>query len=439
MRLGPLLHSDESEKLIFRPLEDSSLDALQKELQEWFEHQNIDYNDLNFLVESESVNQAWRQLERISDEHLKNFSNDRAISKDPQLLEKLKILIIKKLFYGFIRWRNTGQSFPIPTAMFLPFLKAFSTKRSLNPKIFKGKIAIKIYLILESPNSTIEVSVPLSDENNFSEVYPGDERIHQFLGPLGFKMLLAIFKQCECHNRKGYFNISFNKLLDDLGYARSNSGYHTSKNKERIKRMLELFNIVEWRGSISLKNNGVRGPTQYSGAITRIQSEFKNESLKQGRILNNLKASQAGLQTEELAEMLSLTRHTVSKYLEILRAEGKIHFRKIGRSRLWKDISTTIDIRMLTIDDLEAILDIAERIKQVGNMVDSERMEFLKETATFHLERGDPLMNLGAELDGKLVGFVLAETGLWEFGSGERTGWIKVLGVDPDKSHFTGA
>jgi ribosomal protein S18 acetylase RimI-like enzyme len=59
-------------------------------------------------------------------------------------------------------------------------------------------------------------------------------------------------------------------------------------------------------------------------------------------------------------------------------------------------------------------------------------MEYLKETATFHLERGDPLMNLGADLDGKLVGFVLAETALWEFGSGERTGWIKMLGVDPD-------
>jgi len=152
----------------------------------------------------------------------------------------------------------------------------------------------------------------------------------------------------------------------------------------------------------------------------------------QGRILTNLKASPAGLQAEELAEMLNLTRHTVSKYLEILRAEGKIHFRKIGRSRLWKDISTTIDIRMLTVGDLEAILDIEEKIEKVANLADSQRMEYLKETAAYHLERGDPLMSLGAELDGKLVGFVMAETGLWEFGSGEKTGWIKALGVDPD-------
>ena len=37
----------------------------------------------------------------------------------------------------------------------------------------------------------------------------------------------------------------------------------------------------------------------------------------------------------------------------------------------------------------------------------------------------------GAEVDGVLRGFVLAETRHWEFGRGEKTGWIKVLGVDP--------
>jgi ribosomal protein S18 acetylase RimI-like enzyme len=40
-------------------------------------------------------------------------------------------------------------------------------------------------------------------------------------------------------------------------------------------------------------------------------------------------------------------------------------------------------------------------------------------------------MNLGAEVEGRLVGFVLAEMRLWEFGRSERTGWIKVLGIDP--------
>jgi len=59
-------------------------------------------------------------------------------------------------------------------------------------------------------------------------------------------------------------------------------------------------------------------------------------------------------------------------------------------------------------------------------------MEHLKKTAIYHLQQDDPLLNLGAEIDGKLVGFVFAEIRLWEFGRGEKTGWIKVLGVDPE-------
>lgn len=152
----------------------------------------------------------------------------------------------------------------------------------------------------------------------------------------------------------------------------------------------------------------------------------------QAQILKVLKTSPSGLQMEELAEKLGLTRHTVAKYLEILRAEGKINYHKIGRSKLWKDISTATNIRLLGMDDLEDILRIEEKIEKEHDLKDPERMEYLKETAIYHLEHGDPLMNLGAEIDGRLVGFVLAEIRLWEFGRGEKTGWIKVLGIDPE-------
>lgn len=152
----------------------------------------------------------------------------------------------------------------------------------------------------------------------------------------------------------------------------------------------------------------------------------------QDQILEALKASPSGLQMEEIAERLGLTRHTVAKYLEILRAEGKVHFQKIGRTKLWKEISTTINIRLLKIDDLEDILRIEEKIEKEQNVEDPERMEHLKETAVNHLQHGDPLMNLGAEIDNQLVGFIFSEIRLWEFGRAEKTGWIKVLGVDPD-------
>lgn len=166
--------------------------------------------------------------------------------------------------------------------------------------------------------------------------------------------------------------------------------------------------------------------------VTDIGYQNSMEKNIQVQILKFLEDSPSGLQMEEIAEKLGLTRHTVAKYLEILRAEGKIHYRKIGRSKLWKEISSTINIRMLGMDDLEDILRIEEKIERELDLKTTERMEHLKKTAIYHLQQDDPLLNLGAEIDGKLVGFVFAEIRLWEFGRGEKTGWIKVLGVDPE-------
>lgn len=152
----------------------------------------------------------------------------------------------------------------------------------------------------------------------------------------------------------------------------------------------------------------------------------------EARLLKLLKASSSGQQVEELAAKLCLTRHTVAKYLEILLAEGKICFKKVGRAKLWTDMSTTTHIRLLNLEDLKSILLIEEKIEQARNTQAQARQENFKEAALYHLEHGDPLMNLGAEIDGRLVGFIFAETRLWEFGRGEKTGWIKVLGVDPE-------
>ncbi|MBN2243611.1 MAG: GNAT family N-acetyltransferase [Acidobacteria bacterium] len=152
----------------------------------------------------------------------------------------------------------------------------------------------------------------------------------------------------------------------------------------------------------------------------------------QTQIFNVLQNASAGFQMEEIGEKLGLTRHTVAKYLEILRAEGKIHYQKAGRAKLWKVLSTAVVTRLLGLDDLEDILRIAEKVERSDNSEKVARMASLKETAVYQLEYGDPLLNLGAEIDGKLAGFIFGEVKIWEFGRGEKTGWIKVLGVDQD-------
>ena len=153
------------------------------------------------------------------------------------------------------------------------------------------------------------------------------------------------------------------------------------------------------------------------------------ENIQTG-VLEILKNSVEGLQMEEIGEKLGLTRHTIAKYLEVLRAEGRIRYTKIGRTKLWKNVLATSAIKLLGMDDLEDILGIADKIERQNNQEKAERMASLKETAIYQLQYGDPLLTLGAEIDGSLVGFIFGEIKLWEFGRGERTGWIKVLGVD---------
>lgn len=150
------------------------------------------------------------------------------------------------------------------------------------------------------------------------------------------------------------------------------------------------------------------------------------------QIMRALKGSPQGVQVEELADQLGLTRHTIAKYLEVLKAKGQIHFRQVGRTKLWREISADVTLRLLTAEDIPEILRIEKSVEKELNVDEGERMEYLKETASYNIEHQDPMMNLGAEVDGKLVGFIIGEMRLWEFGRGERVGWIKVLGVDPE-------
>ena len=82
-------------------------------------------------------------------------------------------------------------------------------------------------------------------------------------------------------------------------------------------------------------------------------------------------------------------------------------------------VSAAITVRFLGMDDLEDILRIQEKIAGETTQRKPERMASLKDTTIYQLQHGEPLLNLGAEIDGKLVGFIFGEIKLWEFGRGE--------------------
>lgn len=89
------------------------------------------------------------------------------------------------------------------------------------------------------------------------------------------------------------------------------------------------------------------------------------------------------------------------------------------------DTTTQIRIRPLDEMDISAIVGIDEKI---GG---AYRPEVWERRIGYYVRR-DPETSVVAEVDGRVVGFMLGEVRSGEFGLEEPTGWIEVLGVDPE-------
>jgi ribosomal protein S18 acetylase RimI-like enzyme len=89
-------------------------------------------------------------------------------------------------------------------------------------------------------------------------------------------------------------------------------------------------------------------------------------------------------------------------------------------------IETESAIRIRQLDELD-ISDIVAIDEKIGGRY---RPEVWERRVGYYLRR-DPEASVVAEVDGKVVGFMLGELRSGEFGLEEPTGWIEVLGVDP--------
>jgi ribosomal protein S18 acetylase RimI-like enzyme len=89
-------------------------------------------------------------------------------------------------------------------------------------------------------------------------------------------------------------------------------------------------------------------------------------------------------------------------------------------------IETTAETRIRPLDemDISAIVGIDEKI------LGTYRPEVWERRIGYYLRR-DPETSVVAEVDGRVVGFMLGEVRSGEFGLEEPTGWLEVLGVDP--------
>jgi ribosomal protein S18 acetylase RimI-like enzyme len=88
------------------------------------------------------------------------------------------------------------------------------------------------------------------------------------------------------------------------------------------------------------------------------------------------------------------------------------------------DLLDQIKIRAMSYGDLDAIVEID---KEVLGKIRPEYWSMKIELS----ENRSPMASLVAELDGKVVGFILGDASGWEYGIPDTVGWIDTIGVHP--------
>jgi len=81
-------------------------------------------------------------------------------------------------------------------------------------------------------------------------------------------------------------------------------------------------------------------------------------------------------------------------------------------------------IRTMALSDLDRIVEID--IKVLGK----QRPEYWEMKLDL-VEKRAQLASLVAELDNKVIGFIIGGVSKWEYGMPENIGWIDTIGVDP--------
>lgn len=85
------------------------------------------------------------------------------------------------------------------------------------------------------------------------------------------------------------------------------------------------------------------------------------------------------------------------------------------------DLMEPIKLRVLTMKDLDAVAEIDY------SLLGTRRREYCENKLEHSDTSGVP--SLAAEVNGKVIGFILGSVSGWEYGVPENIGWIDTLGV----------
>lgn len=150
----------------------------------------------------------------------------------------------------------------------------------------------------------------------------------------------------------------------------------------------------------------------------------------EARILEYFQDHDEKSPTQEIAEAIETSRHTASKYLSVLQARGILESDTVGNANVWYLFENDVEIRSLTIDDIDDIVDIAKQIDRF-DADDEPFTRNLRQELRQRLETGEQPYCIGAFSGTELVGYMIGEERAWEFGHPQKAGWIRILGVAP--------
>ncbi|MBW2039712.1 MAG: GNAT family N-acetyltransferase [Deltaproteobacteria bacterium] len=88
------------------------------------------------------------------------------------------------------------------------------------------------------------------------------------------------------------------------------------------------------------------------------------------------------------------------------------------------DLMEPVKIRALSYSDLDAIVEIDKEV------LGKERSDYWSMKIELS-ENRSPMASLVAELNDKVVGFILGDASGWEYGIPDTVGWIDTIGIHP--------
>ena len=88
------------------------------------------------------------------------------------------------------------------------------------------------------------------------------------------------------------------------------------------------------------------------------------------------------------------------------------------------DFLNNVKIRFMENEDLEAI------VKIDGKVLGENRRSYWERESEL-MKNKVSQVSLVAEVEGKVVGFILGDISGWEFGVPDTIGWVDTIGIDP--------